>query len=157
MPLSQDDSHHRRRVSLSFAQLPSLSVRWLNIVFSTVFIHSGFLGQRLLTAIAAASSTVSIVLTDISPPPIPAALKDSGRITAVGADLADATDLARLFGGIAVESGLAVYALHGLMSGGSEADFELGYRGAFPRLLAGLLPRASSSRLTCCRSCAVPS
>jgi len=126
---SPDDPHHRCRVRLPSAQLPSPWPRRLTSALPSRpsrSTRSGFLGQRLLTAITAASSTVSVILTDIRPPPIPAALRDSGRITAVGADLADAADVARLLDGKQIH---VCYAMHGLMSGGSEADFELGYRG----------------------------
>ncbi|CAM1503270.1 Fc.00g080460.m01.CDS01 [Cosmosporella sp. VM-42] len=86
---------------------------------------AGFVGQALLTALLSSSPTLHITTTDIIEPPIPAAsTQDAHRITPIRADLANRSEvhtvLTRRFS--------AVYILHGLMSGGSEADLELGLR-----------------------------
>lgn len=88
----------------------------------------GFVGQRLLLSLLHHYPTLNIVLTDISAPRIPVSLQDKKhQITSIAGDLSKEEDLKKLFDGRSVD---LVYALHGIMSGGSEADFELGYRGA---------------------------
>lgn len=89
--------------------------------------RSGFVGQRLLLSLLEHYPSLNIVLTDISAPRIPRSLANKkSQIASLAADLSKEDDLARLFGSRSVD---VVVALHGIMSGGSEADFELGYRG----------------------------
>ena len=86
---------------------------------------AGFIGQLLASALIESSLTTHLTITDVVEPPIPkGALHHKDRIAAVKSDL---TDLA------AVETLLSnayttVYLLHGLMSGGAEANLELGWR-----------------------------
>ena len=83
---------------------------------------AGFIGQLLAKELLDDAS-YKVILTDIVDPPIPAAVKYPGNAKAITADLADGGSEAL------VDSTLdAVYAFHGIMSSGSEADFELGMR-----------------------------
>ena len=86
---------------------------------------AGFIGQDLISAFLSSSSTLRLTITDVAAPSIPAAYKaHSARATTVQTDLTSSD---------AVDSLLrprysAVYLLHGLMSGGAEANLELGWR-----------------------------
>jgi hypothetical protein len=84
----------------------------------------GFVGQELLRTLLELYPNLSIIATDIRPPSIPN--NEHDRVTSLAADLGDESSLASLFEGKKVDG---VFALHGIMSGGSEADMELGYRG----------------------------
>lgn len=103
-------------------------------VFQTILVTGagGFVGQRLLSSLLSLYPSITIVATDMRPPPIPSGLSASAkaeeRIVSLAADLGDPVSIATLFEGRKVD---VVFALHGIMSGGSEADFELGYRGEF--------------------------
>ncbi|KAL7418008.1 hypothetical protein BDY24DRAFT_346315 [Mrakia frigida] len=89
----------------------------------------GFVGQRLLSSLLSLYPSITVVATDMRPPPIPSRLsvsvKAEERVVSLAADLGDPISIATLFEGRKVD---LVFALHGIMSGGSEADFELGYR-----------------------------
>ncbi|KAJ5132526.1 hypothetical protein N7448_006684 [Penicillium atrosanguineum] len=80
---------------------------------------AGFIGQLLAKELLN-DSEYRITLTDIHQPPIPQGVRYPQNATAVKADLlASARDV--------VDSSLdAVYAFHGIMSSGSEANFDLG-------------------------------
>lgn len=89
---------------------------------------SGFVGQVLAASLLSSGHTV--ILTDIVTPPIPSPDgQPHPNCTAIQADLCVA--------GSSPESALpqllsadldAIYVLHGIMSSGSEANLELGYR-----------------------------
>jgi nucleoside-diphosphate-sugar epimerase len=80
---------------------------------------AGFIGQ-LLAAELLNDPSYYVTLTDIVQPPIPKGVRHPENATAVKADLlTGANDV--------VNSSLdAVYAFHGIMSSGSEANFDLG-------------------------------
>lgn len=87
---------------------------------------AGFIGQELAVALLQdPSATYNLVLTDIVAPPVPPSVADqSHRIKTIKSDLADPAAVAALF----EKRYSAVYLLHGLMSGGAEANLELGWR-----------------------------
>ncbi|CAI7580110.1 unnamed protein product [Penicillium palitans] len=80
---------------------------------------AGFIGQLLAKELLN-DPAYRVTLTDIHQPPIPAGVHYPQSATAIKADLlAGAKDI--------VDSSLdAVYAFHGIMSSGSEANFDLG-------------------------------
>ncbi|KAL4980720.1 hypothetical protein BDW66DRAFT_165741 [Aspergillus desertorum] len=80
---------------------------------------AGFIGQLLAKELLNDPSH-TIILTDIVEPPIPAGIKYPQNARTVTADLLKAADTV-------VDKSLdAVYAFHGIMSSGSEANFDLG-------------------------------
>ncbi|KAL4945447.1 hypothetical protein BDV06DRAFT_31157 [Aspergillus oleicola] len=80
---------------------------------------AGFIGQLLAKELLNDPS-YTLILTDINEPPIPAGVNHPQNARTVTADLLKSADTV-------VEKGLdAVYAFHGIMSSGSEANFELG-------------------------------
>lgn len=80
---------------------------------------AGFIGQ-LLAAELLNDPTYHVTLTDIVQPPIPKGVRHPDNATAMKADLLNAAK-------DVVNSSLdAVYAFHGIMSSGSEANFDLG-------------------------------
>lgn len=84
----------------------------------------GFIGQ-LVAGELLNNSKYEIILTDIIEPPIPPRVKYTQNAKAVKADLSDETSHLSI-----VSKDLdAVYVLHGIMSSGSEENFELGMRG----------------------------
>ena len=86
---------------------------------------AGFVGQDLISALLSFSSTLRLTITDLAAPSIPATCSaHSTRVTAVQTDLTspDAVD------SLLCPRYSAVYLLHGLMSGGAEANLELGWR-----------------------------
>lgn len=75
-----------------------------------------FLAERLLT------DGHKVVLADIFQPPVPAKAHNQENATCLKADLYEAAETV-------LSSDLdAIYCFHGIMSAGSEADFDLGYR-----------------------------
>ncbi|KAJ7847086.1 NAD dependent epimerase/dehydratase [Mycena olivaceomarginata] len=85
---------------------------------------SGFVGQELATALLSSSLDYHLTLTDITSPKVfPSA--EPSRITSTQTDLTDSSAAAAL---LSTQQWHAVYALHGIMSSGSEANLELGYR-----------------------------
>ncbi|KAF7717149.1 UDPglucose 4-epimerase [Penicillium ucsense] len=88
----------------------------------------GYVGQELaagLLALTPASTTVTI--TDVNEPAIPAsASQHADRLKCVKADLTSTKEVDELIH--AASPFETVYILHGIMSSGSEADFELGMR-----------------------------
>ncbi|KAK7520450.1 hypothetical protein IWZ03DRAFT_373003 [Phyllosticta citriasiana] len=85
---------------------------------------SGFIGRELTLALLAASPNHHLTLSDIAPPSIPPSA-DASRITAKQTDLTSTASITALVTSQARWH--AVYALHGIMSSGSEANLELGY------------------------------
>jgi nucleoside-diphosphate-sugar epimerase len=87
---------------------------------------AGFIGQ-LLSERFLSSPDYTLILTDIITPPIPPKAKHPGNARSIKADLSEPASLENL-----LESALpgldAIYVFHGIMSSGSEADFELGMR-----------------------------
>ncbi|KAK2000911.1 NAD dependent epimerase/dehydratase [Colletotrichum falcatum] len=86
---------------------------------------AGFVGQALVSALVKADPATTLTVTDVVEPPIPGDVADArGRINSLKADLTEpqavGSLLSRRFG--------AVYLLHGLMSGGAEADLDLGLK-----------------------------
>ncbi|KAL4810024.1 hypothetical protein BDV18DRAFT_130136 [Aspergillus unguis] len=80
---------------------------------------AGFIGQLLAKELLDDPS-YTLVLTDINEPPIPAGVKYPQNARTVTADLLKGADAV-------VDKDLdAVYAFHGIMSSGSEANFDLG-------------------------------
>ncbi|KAL2222529.1 hypothetical protein M432DRAFT_6688 [Thermoascus aurantiacus ATCC 26904] len=80
---------------------------------------AGFIGQLLAKELLNDES-YQVTLTDINEPPIPKGVKYPQNARIIKADLLDGADAV-------VDKSLdAVYAFHGIMSSGSEANFELG-------------------------------
>ncbi|KAK4685884.1 hypothetical protein P7C73_g4257, partial [Tremellales sp. Uapishka_1] len=84
----------------------------------------GFVGQQLTALLLDQFPDVKLITTDLSPPPSLGA-SNSRRLKSVGVDLGNVAQVNSLFEGETIGG---VFALHGIMSGGSEADFELGYK-----------------------------
>lgn len=85
----------------------------------------GFVGQQLAAALLQESPTTRLLITDVNAPSIPSGA-DSSRITSVAADLTSRNAVGELIN--PVNRFVAVYLLHGIMSSGSEANFELGMK-----------------------------
>lgn len=87
----------------------------------------GFLGQELAAALLAADPAVTLTLTDVvAAPALPKpARRHAARATGVRADLTSPAAVAAL---LRPARFAACYLLHGVMSGGAEADLELGLR-----------------------------
>lgn len=84
---------------------------------------AGFIGQ-ILTKKLLNDPTHTLTLTDIHEPPIPHDVKHPENVQTITADLLTSTGADSV-----VSSTLdAVYAFHGIMSSGAEADFDLGMR-----------------------------
>ncbi|XP_037040107.1 D-erythronate dehydrogenase-like [Bradysia coprophila] len=84
----------------------------------------GFIGQLIASALLN-DSQYTVTLAGIVQPKIPGNVKYPQNAKTVTADLSDATCLPS----IVTKDLNAVYVLHGIMSSGSEADFELGMQG----------------------------
>jgi nucleoside-diphosphate-sugar epimerase len=86
---------------------------------------AGFIGQGLTSALIASSPDISLTLTDVIEPSVPAAVSQhASRISTIKSDLTDPAAIAVLL----AEPFTAVYLLHGLMSGGAEGNLELGWK-----------------------------
>lgn len=86
---------------------------------------AGFIGQLLAERLLS-EPQYNLILTDIILPPIPAKAKHPANAKAIQADLCDASSLDVL---LSTSPPLdAIYIFHGIMSSGSEANFELGMR-----------------------------
>ena len=84
---------------------------------------AGFIGQILAKQLLN-DSTHTVILTDIHEPPIPHAVKHPENAKIITADLLTPAGVDAV-----VKPTLdAVYAFHGIMSSGAEADFDLGMR-----------------------------
>lgn len=86
---------------------------------------AGFIGQEL-AAVLAQQPDVSLTLTDLTQPPVPKVESQGANVTftCLASDLTNPEAVASVF----AKKFDAVYTLHGLMSGGSEANLELGLR-----------------------------
>lgn len=82
---------------------------------------AGFIGQLLAkTLLNDEEGKYHVVLTDIIEPPVPKGTKWPQQAKSIKADLLTASESV-------VDKGLdAAFLFHGIMSSGSEADFELG-------------------------------
>lgn len=84
----------------------------------------GFIGQ-LIAAQLLNDNKYMVILTDIFEPPIPVRVKYPENAKTLKTDLCDETSLSSI-----VSKDLdVVYVFHGIMSSGSESNFELGMRG----------------------------
>jgi len=81
----------------------------------------GFVGDRLTTYLLTHYADIKLILCDIRAPPS----RPGGRVTCIGADLTNPTEATKLFEHGRVDG---VFALHGIMSGGSEQNFDFGYK-----------------------------
>ena len=82
----------------------------------------GFIGQELVKVLLNNDAQARLLITDIFTPPVPQGY--ANRVTTQAADLTDPASLRSLIPPSQPLRG--VYALHGLMSGGSEANLDLG-------------------------------
>lgn len=82
---------------------------------------AGFIGQIVAEALLSDTS-YTLTLTDIQKPPIPESPGNKSRATALAADLYDSAAT------VVSQNIDAAILLHGIMSSGAEANFELGYR-----------------------------
>jgi nucleoside-diphosphate-sugar epimerase len=83
----------------------------------------GFIGQEIIAPLLNSSPSIHLTITDISEPPVPT--QHSQRITSLAADLTNPSVVEKL---ITSQPFQAVYLFHGLMSGGSEANLDLGLK-----------------------------
>ncbi|EXF79198.1 NAD dependent epimerase/dehydratase [Colletotrichum fioriniae PJ7] len=86
---------------------------------------AGFVGQALVSALIKSDPSATLTITDVIEPPIPADVAgESSKINALKADLTDSAAVSSLLS----KQFSAVYLLHGLMSGGAEANLDLGLK-----------------------------
>ncbi|KAL1405533.1 hypothetical protein Q8F55_009171 [Vanrija albida] len=83
---------------------------------------NGFVGREVTKLLLELYPSLRVITTDIVEPP--RYVDDEKRLRVVQADLGKPDELAKLFEGEKIGG---VFALHGIMSGGSEANFELGW------------------------------
>lgn len=81
----------------------------------------GFVGREVTKLMLELYPTLRIITTDILEPP---RFTDDSRLRCVKADLGDEAQIESLFAGEKVGG---LIALHGIMSGASESNFDLGY------------------------------
>ena len=81
----------------------------------------GFVGQILAMKLIETDSTTSLILVDVKQPPNPTS---SQNVQTIAADLTDLSASEALI----AQAPDVVYILHGIMSSGSEANLELGFR-----------------------------
>lgn len=86
---------------------------------------AGFIGQLLAERLLS-DPQYQLILTDIIEPPIPSKSTHPKNAKAIKADLSNASSLESLISSSAPLD--AIYIFHGIMSSGSEADFDLGMR-----------------------------
>ncbi|CAI7608543.1 unnamed protein product [Penicillium glandicola] len=88
----------------------------------------GYVGQELAASLLESTpATTTVTITDIVEPEIPeSAAQHASRLNTVKADLTSTKEVDELIS--ASHPYETVYILHGIMSGGSEANFELGIR-----------------------------
>ena len=88
----------------------------------------GYVGQELLIALLRSTPfETTITITDVKAPEIPAAAgENASRVRSIAADLTSPAAVEELI--IPEQAFESVYVLHGIMSSGSEANFELGLR-----------------------------
>lgn len=88
---------------------------------------SGYVGQELAAALLSSSPEINVALTDVVAPAVPAsAAAHEARVKSVQADLTSPKVVDELIH--ETNRFDTVYLLHGIMSSGSEANFELGIR-----------------------------
>ncbi|KAK1148550.1 hypothetical protein N8T08_009556 [Aspergillus melleus] len=88
---------------------------------------SGYVGQELAAALLSSSPDITVTLTDVIEPEVPAsAAAHASRVKRIQADLTNPSVIEELFA--PTQRFDTVYLLHGIMSSGSEANFELGIR-----------------------------
>ena len=86
---------------------------------------AGFIGQALTAALVESSPTTRLTITDVIEPPVPESVSQhKNRITTVKSDLTNPSAISALLSSTTFTT---VYLLHGLMSGGAEANLELGW------------------------------
>ncbi|KAL3475872.1 Metalloenzyme, LuxS/M16 peptidase-like protein [Aspergillus californicus] len=88
---------------------------------------SGYVGQELAAALLAGSSSLTVTLTDVVAPEVPAsATQHASRTKCIESDLT----VPKVVDELINENNRyeTVYLLHGIMSSGAEANFELGMR-----------------------------
>ncbi|KAK5009137.1 hypothetical protein BJ546DRAFT_1002565 [Cryomyces antarcticus] len=111
---------------------------------------AGFVGQLLAEQLL--NEGHRLLLTDIVEPPIPSAARNRGNAKTVKADLYE--EAAK----VAEKDLEAAFIFHGIMSAGSEANFELGYRvnvhSTF-RILDELRKACPGVRVVYASSCAI--
>jgi nucleoside-diphosphate-sugar epimerase len=86
---------------------------------------AGFIGQLLAERLLS-EPQYQLILTDVIEPPIPARAKNPSHANSIKVDLADTASLNKL-----ISSSLpldAIFIFHGIMSSGSEANFDLGMK-----------------------------
>ncbi|WVN88104.1 uncharacterized protein L203_103304 [Cryptococcus depauperatus CBS 7841] len=83
----------------------------------------GFVGQQLVKLLLELYPHIKLTTTDIVEPPNHG-VTDNGRLVTVKADLNNVAEVQKLFEGKRIDG---IFALHGIMSGGAEANFPLGY------------------------------
>ncbi|GKT47593.1 D-erythronate dehydrogenase [Colletotrichum spaethianum] len=88
---------------------------------------AGFIGQEMISALLLSSPSIHLTTTDITIPPIPPKSRPhASRVTALQTDLTSSEAVASL---LAHHSRFnTIYLLHGIMSGGAEANLDLGLR-----------------------------
>lgn len=79
----------------------------------------GFIGQELAVSLLASSPTIHLVLADVFQPPNPS----SSRAESTKSDLTQPSAVSSL---LSSRTWSACYLLHGIMSGGAEANLDLG-------------------------------
>src|SRR5687767_4503377 len=82
----------------------------------------GFIGQELITALLTQTPNASFTLSDIITPSVPKGAES--QVTSLKADLTDPSSVKSLLSSRFTH----VYILHGLMSGGAEANLDLGLK-----------------------------
>ncbi|KAK9770535.1 hypothetical protein SCAR479_12806 [Seiridium cardinale] len=85
---------------------------------------AGFIGQALAEALVHSDPNIRLTLTDVVEPSIPKTMTNPGMINCSKCDLTDPVAITTLLS----TPFTAVYLLHGLMSGGAEANLELGWK-----------------------------
>ncbi|KAK2028419.1 NAD dependent epimerase/dehydratase [Colletotrichum zoysiae] len=86
---------------------------------------AGFVGQALVSALIKANPATTLTITDVIEPTVPVDVAEaSSRINSLKADLTDSQAVSSLLS----KQFDAVYLLHGLMSGGAEANLDLGLK-----------------------------
>lgn len=87
----------------------------------------GYVGQELASALLASDPNLTVTLADVVAPDVPAsATQHASRAKCVKADLTSPVVVDELFS--STNRYDTVYLLHGIMSSGAEANFELGVR-----------------------------
>ena len=116
---------------------------------------NGFVGQDLLEALILSDPDVHVTVTDLVYPPIPAATGPyDRRITSLCADFTTPEGVSNTF----TRRFDTVYILHGLMSGGAEANLDLGLKvnvDSVRNVLDYLRKNYSGTKVVFTSSCAV--